>query len=65
MEINLDKRVQLLSKTITQPMDVIYSALFEGDTTRQLPQITSFLVRLFGFFYFFGLFQLFKNLEKE
>ena len=47
-------------------MDVIYSALFEGDTTRQLPKITSFLVRFFGFFiYFFGLFQLFEKLEKR
>ena len=27
-------------------MDVIYNALFEGDMTRQLPQITSFLVWL-------------------
>ena len=48
-------------------MDVIYSALFEGDTTQQLPKITSFLVRLFGFFIFgfFGLFQIFKKIEKE
>ena len=30
-------------------MDVIYSALFEGDTTRQLPKITSFLVWIFGY----------------
>ena len=65
MEINSDKQVQLLSQTITQPMDVIYSAMFEGDTTRQLPKITSFLVQLFGFLNFFGLFQLFEKLEKR
>ena len=46
-------------------MDVIYSALFEGDTTRQLPKITSFLVRLFGFFIFLDFFKYFEKLEKE
>ena len=46
-------------------MDVIYSALFKSDMTRQLPEITSFLVRIFGFLIFFGLFQLFKKLEKR
>ena len=46
-------------------MDVIYSALFEGDMTRQLPKITSFLVLFFGFFIFFGLLQLFEKLEKR
>ena len=56
MEIKSDKRVQLLSQTITQPMDVIFSALFEGDTTLQLPKIISFLVQIFGFLIFFGLF---------
>ena len=45
-------------------MDVIYSALFEGDTTRQLPKITSFLVQIFGFFILFGFFQIVKKLEK-
>ena len=49
----------------TQPMDVIYSALFEGDTTRQLPKIISFLVRLFMFFLFLlGFFRL-KILKKN
>ena len=52
-------------KLLTQPMDVIYSALFEGDRTQKLPKITSFLVHLFGFLIFFGLFQIFKKLEKE
>ena len=46
-------------------MDVIYSALFEGNTTRLLPKITFFLVCLFGFLIFFGLFQLFEKLEKR
>ena len=32
---------------ITKPMDVIYNALFEGDTTRQLPKVISFLVWIF------------------
>ena len=40
-------------KLLTQPMDVIYSALFEGDMTQLLPKITSFHVQLFGFFIFF------------
>ena len=52
-------------KLLTQPTDVIYSALFEGDTTRLLPKTTSFLIRLFGFLIFYGLFQLFEKLEKR
>ena len=36
-------------KLLTQPMDVINSALFEGDMTRLLPKITYFLVQVFGF----------------
>ena len=52
-------------KLITQPTDVIYSAMFEGDTTQLLPKITSFPVWIFGFLIFFGLFQLFENLEKK
>ena len=43
-------------KLITQPTDVIYSALFEGKRTRLLPKITSFPVGIFGFLIFFGLF---------
>ena len=46
-------------------MDVIYSAMFEGDMTRQLPKDNIFPCLDFWFFYFFGLFQIFKNLEKE
>ena len=44
---------------------MIYSALFEGDTTRQLPKITSFLVWLFGFFIFLDLFKYFEKIEKN
>ena len=46
-------------------MDVIYSVLFEGNTTQLLPKITSFLVRLFGFFIFLDFFKYFEKLEKE
>ena len=46
-------------------MDVIYSALFEGEMTRQLPKITSFLVQLFGFLIFLDFFKYFEKLEKE
>ena len=42
-------------------MDVIYGALFEGDTTRLLPKITSFLVRIFGFFNFLEIFKYFEK----
>ena len=53
-------------KLLTQPTDVIYSALFEGDMTQLFPKITSFLVRLFGFLIFFlDFFEIFENLEKE
>ena len=52
-------------KLQTQPMDVIYSALFEGDMTRQLPQITSFLVSLFGFLIFLDFFNYLKILKKN
>ena len=54
-------------KLITQPMDVIQSALFEGDMNRLLPKITSFLVQLFGFFfYFLDFFKYFlKSLKKN
>ena len=52
-------------KLITQPTDVIYSAMFEGDTTRLLPKITSFPVRLFGFFVVVvGFFKYFEKFEK-
>ena len=51
-------------KLLTQPTDVIYSALFKGDTTRLLPNITSFPVRLFGFF-LLDFFRYFEQLEKE
>ena len=43
---------------VTQPMDGIYSAMFEGDRTRQLPKVTSFPICIFMFFNFFGLFRL-------
>ena len=46
-------------------MDVIYSALFEGDTNRQLPKIILFPVRLFMFFYFFGLFSYILKILKN
>ena len=46
-------------------MDLIYNALFEGDTTQQLPKITSFLVRRFGFFIFLDFFSYLKILKKE
>ena len=52
-------------KLLTQPMDMIYSALFEGDTTRLLPKITSFLVRLFGFFIFLDFFKYLESLKKN
>ena len=48
---------------ITQPMDVIYNAMFEADVTRQLEKLISFFVDPFMFFIFFGLFQI-RNLEK-
>ena len=46
-------------------MDVIYSALFEGNTTRKLPEDNIFPCLDFWFFDFFGLFQIFQKLEKE
>ena len=46
-------------------MDVIYSALFEGDTTRQLPKDNIFPCPAYWFFDFFGLFQLFEKIEKR
>ena len=46
-------------------MDVIYSALFEGDTTRLLPKITSFPVRIFMFFDFFLDFFKLESLKKN
>ena len=49
-------------KLQTQPTDVLYSALFEGDTTRQLPKDNIFPCPAF---WFFLLFQLFKKLEQE
>ena len=53
-------------KLLTQPMDVIYSALFEGDMTRLLPKITYFPVWLFGFFIFFlDFFRYFEKFEKR
>ena len=48
-------------KLLTQPTDVIYSALFEGDMTRLLPKITYFPIRLFGFFIFLDFFKYFEN----
>ena len=53
-------------KLITQPMDVMYSAMFEGDITRLLPKITSFFVWIFMFFYFFWTFSdILKSLKKN
>ena len=49
-------------KLITQPTDVIYSSLFEGDTTQLLPKITSFPIQIFGFFIFY--FWTFSNILK-
>ena len=47
-------------------MDVIYSALFEGDTTRQLPKITSFLVDFLVFkLFFLDFFKYLKSLKKN
>ena len=46
-------------------MDVIYIVLFEGDTTQHLPKITSFLVRIFGFFIFLDFFNYLKSLKKN
>ena len=65
--INSEKMSTALKvKLLTQPTDVIYIDLFEGDTTRLLPKITSFLVWIFGFLIFFlDFFKYFKNLEKE
>ena len=48
---------------ITQPMDVIYNAMFEGDAAWHLEKFISFFVDPFMFFNFFGLFQI-RNLEK-
>ena len=64
------RKLRIMSTTpkvilITQPMDVIYSALFEGDVTRQLPKVISFLIRLFMFFYFFWTFFRLKRLKKN
>ena len=50
---------------ITQPTDVIYSALFEGDMTRQLPKIASFLVQIFGFLIFLDFYKYLKRLKKN
>ena len=45
---------------------MIYSALFEGNTTRQLPKIKSFFVRLFGFLNFLlEFFKYLKSLKKN
>ena len=47
-------------------MYLIYSALFEGNTTQLLSKITYFLVWLFGFLiFFFDFFKYFEKLEKE
>ena len=51
-------------KLITQAMDVIYSAMFEGDMTRLLPKIISFPVQIFKFL-FFGLFSDLKSFKKN
>ena len=50
---------------ITQPMDVIYNALFEGYTTRKLPKVISFLVRLFIFFNIFWDFFILESLKNN
>ena len=52
-------------KLINWPTDVIYSAMFEGDMTRLLPKITYFIVHLFMFFDFFGVFQIFWKDSKR
>ena len=52
-------------KLLTQPMDVIYIAMFEGDMNRLLLKITSFPIRIFGFFIFLEFFKYFEKLEKE
>ena len=52
-------------KLTTQTIDVIYSALFEGDMTRQLVKIISFSVRIFMFFDFFWNFSYLKILKKN
>ena len=52
-------------KQQTQPTNVMYSALFEGDTTRQLLEDNIFPCLAFWFFNFFGLFQIFKILKKN
>ena len=52
-------------KLLTQPMDVIYNALFEGDMTRLLPKITSFPIRIFGFFIFWTFLDILKSLKKN
>ena len=46
-------------------MDVTYSALFKGNTTQQLPNITYFLVQLFGFLFFWDFFSFLKILKKN
>ena len=47
-------------------MDVIYSALFEGDTTRQLPKDNIFPCPDFWFFnFFFDFFKYLKTLKKN
>ena len=51
-------------KLLTQPMSVIYNALFEGDTTQLLPNIKYFPLQLFGFLFFWTFFRYFENLEK-
>ena len=53
-------------KLITQPMDVIYIALSEGNATRLLPKITSFPYRILMFLNFFlDFFRYFEKLEKK
>ena len=46
-------------------MDVIYSTLFEGDTTWLLPKITYISCLTFWFFDFFALFQIFWKYWKR